>query len=58
MTQVFDDKGNVRPVTVLEAGPIVITQIKTTVRIITYDIDKHKTRKRKNKQNDIFHFGF
>lgn len=29
MTQVFDEKGNVRPVTVLEAGPIVITQIKT-----------------------------
>jgi large subunit ribosomal protein L3 len=29
MTQVFDEKGNVCPVTVLEAGPIVITQIKT-----------------------------
>jgi len=29
MTQVFDDKGNVVPVTVLEAGPVVITQIKT-----------------------------
>lgn len=29
MTQVFDEKGNVVPVTVLEAGPIVITQIKT-----------------------------
>jgi large subunit ribosomal protein L3 len=29
MTQVFDDKGNVCPVTVIEAGPIVITQIKT-----------------------------
>jgi len=29
MTQVFDEKGNVQPVTVLEAGPIVITQIKT-----------------------------
>jgi large subunit ribosomal protein L3 len=29
MTQVFDEKGNVIPVTVLEAGPIVITQIKT-----------------------------
>jgi large subunit ribosomal protein L3 len=29
MTQVFDDKGLVQPVTVLEAGPIVITQIKT-----------------------------
>ena len=29
MTQVFDEKGNVCPVTVLEAGPVVITQIKT-----------------------------
>jgi large subunit ribosomal protein L3 len=29
MTQVFDENGNVQPVTVLEAGPIVITQIKT-----------------------------
>jgi large subunit ribosomal protein L3 len=29
MTQVFDEKGNVVPVTVLEAGPIVITQVKT-----------------------------
>jgi len=29
MTQVFDDKGNVVPVTVLEAGPVIITQIKT-----------------------------
>lgn len=29
MTQVFDEKGNVCPVTVLEAGPIVVTQIKT-----------------------------
>lgn len=29
MTQVFDDKGAVKPVTVIEAGPIVITQIKT-----------------------------
>lgn len=29
MTQVFDEKGNVVPVTILEAGPVVITQIKT-----------------------------
>ena len=29
MTQVFDEKGNVCPVTVLEAGPVTITQIKT-----------------------------
>lgn len=29
MTQIFDDKGNVIPVTVVEAGPCVITQKKT-----------------------------
>ena len=29
MTQIFDDKGNVIPVTVVEAGPNVITQKKT-----------------------------
>ena len=29
MTQVFDEKGNVIPVTVLEAGPCVVAQIKT-----------------------------
>ncbi len=29
MTQVFDDKGEVHPVTVLQAGPCVVTQLKT-----------------------------
>jgi len=29
MTQVFDDKGNIVPVTVIEAGPCVIVQKKT-----------------------------
>lgn len=29
MTQIFDEKGNVLPVTVVEAGPCVITQKKT-----------------------------
>ena len=29
MTQIFDAKGNVLPVTVVEAGPCVISQIKT-----------------------------
>ncbi|MDR0822376.1 MAG: 50S ribosomal protein L3 [Endomicrobium sp.] len=29
MTQVFDDKGNLIPVTVVEAGPCIITDIKT-----------------------------
>jgi large subunit ribosomal protein L3 len=29
MTQVFDEKGDVHPITVLEAGPCVVTQLKT-----------------------------
>src|SRR5205085_1781472 len=29
MTRVYDDKGAVVPVTVVEAGPCVITQVKT-----------------------------
>jgi large subunit ribosomal protein L3 len=32
MTQLFDDKGEVRPVTVLQAGPCVITSIKSATR--------------------------
>jgi large subunit ribosomal protein L3 len=32
MTQLFDDKGDVRPVTVLQAGPCVVTQRKTATR--------------------------
>jgi large subunit ribosomal protein L3 len=32
MTQLFDDKGDVRPVTVLQAGPCVVTQRKTSTR--------------------------
>lgn len=32
MTQVFDDKGEVHPVTVLKVGPCVITQLKTQAK--------------------------
>jgi large subunit ribosomal protein L3 len=32
MTQLFDDKGDVRPITVLQAGPCVITQLKRDAR--------------------------
>ena len=32
MTQVFDEKGDVRPITVLQAGPCVITQLKTAAK--------------------------
>ena len=29
MTQIFDDDGNIVPVTIIRVGPCVITQIKT-----------------------------
>ena len=32
MTQLFDDKGDVRPATVLQAGPCVVTQHKTATK--------------------------
>jgi large subunit ribosomal protein L3 len=32
MTQVYDDKGDVHPVTVLQAGPCVITQLKRATK--------------------------
>ncbi len=32
MTQIFDDKGNVTGVTVLEMGPNYVTQVKTTAK--------------------------
>ena len=32
MTQVFDDKGDVHPITVLQVGPCVITQLKTQAK--------------------------
>jgi large subunit ribosomal protein L3 len=32
MTQVFDDRGDIHPVTVLKAGPCVITQLKTLAK--------------------------
>src|ERR1700730_8468564 len=32
MTQVFDEKGDVHPITVLQAGPCVVTQLKTLAK--------------------------
>ena len=32
MTQIFDDKGDVIPVTVIEAGPCTVTEVRSTAR--------------------------
>jgi large subunit ribosomal protein L3 len=32
MTQIFDETGNIIPVTILKVGPCVVTQVKTEVK--------------------------
>ena len=32
MTQIFDESGNIIPVTILKVGPCIITQIKTEIK--------------------------
>ena len=32
MTQIFDESGNIIPVTILKVGPCIVTQIKTKVK--------------------------
>ena len=52
MTQIFDEDNRVIPVTVVEAGPAVVTQIRTpetdgysAIQIAYGDIDTRKTKK-------------
>lgn len=54
MTQVFDDNGDVVPVTLVEAGPCVVTQIKTEendgYKSVQVGFDKLKEKKVKKPQ--------
>ena len=38
MTQIFDESGKVIPVTVVEAGPCVVTQVKTVEALMSLDL--------------------
>ena len=38
MTQIFDETGKVIPVTVVEAGPCVVTQKKTVEALMSLDL--------------------
>lgn len=49
MTQVFDEKGNVVPVTLITAGPCVVTQVKTEERD-GYDAVQVGFARRKGKE--------
>jgi large subunit ribosomal protein L3 len=57
MSQMFDEKGDVVPVTVIEAGPCQVTQIKTkekdgyeTIQVGFKKIEKEKTIKKPMKK--------
>jgi large subunit ribosomal protein L3 len=54
MTQVYDEAGRLLPVTVIQAGPCAITQVKTTTsdgyNAIQLGYDDAKTSRRKNAQ--------
>ncbi len=56
MSQVFDDEGNVIPVTILEAGPCFVTQIKTKEKdgyqAIQVGFEKLKEKKVKKPQKN------
>ena len=38
MTQIFDEKGNVIPVTLIEAGPCVVAQKKTVEALMSIEL--------------------
>jgi len=52
MTQVYDELGNLLPVTVIQAGPCVVMQVKTTksdgYNAVQYGFDDIKSSRRKN----------
>ena len=50
MTQVYNDNGGMIPVTVIEAGPCVVTQIKTK-DTAGYDAVQIGFSQRKNKHS-------
>jgi large subunit ribosomal protein L3 len=49
MSQIFDEKGYILPVTVIEAGPCFITQIKDNSVQIGFEKMKKVSKSRKNK---------
>src|SRR2546423_5446348 len=59
MTQVFGENGTAIPVTVIEAGPCIITQIKTTARdgYEAVQIGFEQARLKSATRSELGHFG-
>ena len=48
MTRIFNDNGDVVPVTILSVGPCVVTQVKTLKKMVTKLFSLVMVRKRIN----------
>jgi large subunit ribosomal protein L3 len=57
MTQVFDERGNVIPVTVIQAGPCYVTQIRTADRdgYVAVQLGFSETKPRRLTQGQLGH---
>jgi large subunit ribosomal protein L3 len=57
MTQIFDEKGNVIPVTVIEAGPCWVTQVRTAERdgYVAIQLGFVETKPKRLTQGQIGH---
>ena len=57
MTQIFDDEGNAVPVTVIEAGPCYVTQIRTSDRdgYVAVQLGFEETKPKRLTQGQLGH---
>jgi large subunit ribosomal protein L3 len=57
MTQIFDEKGNVIPVTVIQAGPCFVTQIRTADRdgYVAIQLGFNETKPQRLTQGQLGH---
>ncbi len=57
MTQIFDEKGNVVPVTVIQAGPCFVTQIRTADRdgYVAIQLGFNETKPQRLTQGQLGH---
>jgi len=57
MTQIFDDEGNVIPVTVIEAGPCYVTQVRSAERdgYVAVQLGYQETKPKRLTQGQLGH---
>ena len=58
MTQIFDESGNIIPVTILKVGPCIVTQIKTEMKdgYNAIQVGYSNASKKSLTQSELGHF--